>query len=174
METTTDPAWEARLEAAWAGLDDELDDERFRAGIDRLARELPDASPVADFERAAAFDSTGMPESAVPLYQRALAGGLAGLRRRRATIQLASSLRNLGRIDDSLSLLTEELDVAPELLDAQAAELEPAVHGFLALALTDAGREREAVMHALVALAPLLPRYQRSLANYARDLMPAR
>jgi len=34
---------------------------------------------------------------------------------------------------------------------------------FLALALADTGREREA-------LSPHLPRYQRSLGNYARDL----
>jgi hypothetical protein len=44
------------------------------------------------------------------------------------------------------------------------------VRAFLALALVDAGREREAVAHALTALAPHLPRYQRSLANYAREL----
>ncbi|MDQ6922056.1 MAG: tetratricopeptide repeat protein, partial [Candidatus Dormibacteraeota bacterium] len=40
-----------------------------------------------------------------------------------------------------------------------------------ALALTDVGREREAVSVALTALAPHLPRYQRSMANYARLLM---
>jgi hypothetical protein len=46
-------------------------------------------------------------------------------------------------------------------------ELDDAVRGFLALALVDVGREREAVTLALTALAPHLPRYQRSLANYA-------
>jgi hypothetical protein len=35
----------------------------------------------------------------------------------------------------------------------------------------DLGREREAVSLALTALAPRLPRYQRSLANYARLLV---
>jgi hypothetical protein len=38
------------------------------------------------------------------------------------------------------------------------------------LALVDVGREREAAALALAAVAPHLPRYQRSLANYARLL----
>jgi hypothetical protein len=41
----------------------------------------------------------------------------------------------------------------------------------LALALTSVGREREAVAVAVAALAPHLPRYQRSMANYARLLL---
>lgn len=41
------------------------------------------------------------------------------------------------------------------------------VSAFLALGLADTGREREALAVALAALAPHLPRYQRSLANYA-------
>ena len=38
-------------------------------------------------------------------------------------------------------------------------------------ALVDIGREREAVSIVLLALAPHLPRYQRSMANYARLLI---
>jgi Tetratrico peptide repeat len=49
--------------------------------------------------------------------------------------------------------------------------LDDAVRAFLALALVDTGREREAVSLALAALAPHLPRYQRSLAAYARLLL---
>lgn len=157
-----DQDWEARLAAAWAALGD-LDDAEFRARIDALVAELPAGSGIAAFERAAAFDSTGHSDRAVPLYREALELGLSGERRRRAVIQLASSLRNLGRSDESVALLTEELSAGSDQLD-------DAVHGFLALALTDVGREREAVAHALSALAPHLPRYQRSLANYARLL----
>jgi len=50
-------------------------------------------------------------------------------------------------------------------------ELDDAIGAFLALLLVDTGREREAVGIALTALAPYLPRYQRSLSNYARELM---
>ena len=78
-------------------------------------------------------------------------------------IQLASSLRNLGRAEEGVALLTDELAVGSD-------ELDDAVRAFLALALTDVGRCPEAVSHALTALAPHLPRYQRSLAAYAQDL----
>ena len=86
---------------------------------------------------ACANDSTGRPEAAEPLYREALAAGLAGIRRRRAVIQLASTLRNLGHADESVALLSAE---------------------------------RDGVGLALEALARHLPRYNRSLANYAREL----
>lgn len=41
----------------------------------------------------------------------------------------------------------------------------------LALALTDVGRAREGVSLVVGAMAPHLPRYQRSMANYARLLI---
>jgi hypothetical protein len=103
---------------------------------------------------------------AVALSRPALPGALGGARRRRAVIQLASSLRNVGRPEESAALLTAELDAGPDHLD-------DAVRAFLALALVDLGREREAAALALGALAPHLPRYQRSLANYARLLAEA-
>jgi hypothetical protein len=56
-------------------------------------------------------------------------------------------------------------------LRAGSDQLDDAVKAFLALALTDLGREREAVSIAVAALAPHLPRYQRSMANYARLLL---
>jgi hypothetical protein len=154
--------WERRLAALWASLDDRDGDE-FRAEMERLVAELPDESPIRPFELASAFDSTGHSDKAVPRYREALALGLDGIRRRRAVIQLASSLRNLGRAQESASMLAAERDRSSD-------ELDDAVAGFLALALADSGRDREAVAIALEALAPHLPRYQRSLANYARDL----
>jgi Tetratrico peptide repeat len=157
-----DQGWEQRNAALWATLDDRAEDD-FLAAIDELSAELPAGDPVAAFERGAARDSTGHPDQAVPLYREALAAGLSGLRRRRATIQLASSLRNLGHVAESVDLLRAERA-------APSDELDDAVAGFLALALVDAGREREAVAIALTTLAPHLPRYQRSLANYASDL----
>ena len=75
-------------------------------------------------------------------------------------IQLASTLRNLGRVDESVELLRGEQERASD-------ELDDAVAAFLALALVDAGREREATGIALEALAAHLPRYNRSLASYA-------
>jgi hypothetical protein len=83
---------------------------------------------------------------------------------RSAVIQLASSLRNLGQPQESVRLLTAELAAGSDQLD-------DAVRAFLALALVDVGREREAASLALVALASHLPRYRRSLGNYARLLV---
>jgi hypothetical protein len=79
-------------------------------------------------------------------------------------IQLSSSLRNLGQAAESLDLLTAELEQASDPLD-------DAVSAFLALALVDNGREREAVSVVLCALAPHLPRYRRALGNYALQLV---
>lgn len=158
----TDASWESRVAATWATFDERTDDEN-RALIDALAAELPEGSAEASFERACVFDSTAAPELAVPLYREALARGVGPERRRRAVIQLASSLRNIGHADESVRLLTDELAAASD-------ELDDAVHAFLALALVDVGRCPVAVSHALTALAPHLPRYQRSLGAYAQDL----
>ena len=155
--------WERRVAEAWASIDQHGEAE-FLALIERLAAELPPDSGVGAFERAASLDSTGHPDHAVPLYRQALDRGLTGERRRRAVIQMASSLRNLGQPRESVALLTSELDAGSDHLD-------DAVRAFLALALVDVGREREAVSLALGALAPHLPRYQRSLGNYARLLL---
>jgi tetratricopeptide (TPR) repeat protein len=131
--------------------------------MDELVAELPADSAVAAYERASALDSTGRSDLAVPLYRQALELGLGSDRRRQAVIQMASSLRNLGQAEESVALLRAEREAGSD-------ELDDAVSAFLALALVDTGREREAVSLALAALAPHLPRYQRSLANYAREL----
>jgi hypothetical protein len=159
----TDVDWEKRTADAWASID-EMAPAEFRVLIDKLADELPEGSARADFERACAFDSTGHSDKAVPLYQRALDAGLTGLHRRRAVIQMSSSLRNVGEVAHAVQLLTEELRAGSD-------ELDDAVRAVLALALTDVGREREAVSLAVGALARHLPRYQRSMANYARLLV---
>ncbi|WP_395364723.1 tetratricopeptide repeat protein [Streptomyces sp. YH02] len=165
------PDWERRVAALWERLDT-YEPADFRARAAALAAERPDDA-AALFELGAAHDSTGEPEEAVRLYRRALDQGLTGLRRRRAVIQLASSLRNLGRPDRSVELLTAERDIPAAELDADETALSGAVDAFLALALADTGRDREAASLALGALAPLLPRYNRSLAHYARSLLTA-
>jgi tetratricopeptide (TPR) repeat protein len=155
--------WEARLAELWAALDEQSEGE-FLAAMQQLTDELPDGSAIALFERACALDSTGHSDRAVPLYREALDIGLEGIRRRRAVIQMASSLRNLGQSDTSVRLLGAEQRRSSD-------ELDDAVSAFLALALADIGREREALSLALQSLAPHLPRYQRSCSNYARALI---
>lgn len=160
--TTPDPDWESRVAELWRTID-ECEPADFVARIERLAAELPQGNAIALFERGCAQDSTGRSDKAVPLYQAALAAGLTGLRRRRATIQMASSLRNVGRAEEAVKILTAERDATTD-------ELDGAVRAFLALALVDVGREREAVAESLTALSRYLPRYNRSLARYAEAL----
>jgi hypothetical protein len=154
MTDKPDDGWEQRLAALWRAFDDH-DEATFRAKIDAL------------FERAGAFDSTGHASAAAPLYRQALAGGLSGDRRRRAVIQLASTLRNLGEVGESLALLRAERERPSDALD-------DCVAAFLALALADTGSEREALSLALTALSRHLPRYNRSLAYYAKELAAPR
>ncbi|MEU1466079.1 tetratricopeptide repeat protein [Streptomyces sp. NPDC005727] len=158
--------WEDRVTAAWASFDDYPEERarEFRDLIDKLVAELPEDSPLGPFERACAWDSTGHSDRAVPLYREALARGLDGYKGRRARIQLSSSLRNTGRAEEGVALLTPELD-------APSDELDDAVRACLALCLSSLGRDREGLSLVLGALAPHLPRYQRSTANYARLLV---
>ncbi|MGK3939046.1 tetratricopeptide repeat protein [Streptomyces caeruleatus] len=161
--------WEKRVLAAWATFDDYPEERaaEFRAAIDALVAELPTDSPLGPFERACAWDSTGHSDKAVPLYREALEKGLGkenGYKGRRAKIQLSSSLRNTGYAEEGLQLLTPELD-------APSDELDDAVRAMLALCLSSLGRDREGLSLVLGALAPHLPRYQRSMANYARALV---
>lgn len=158
----TNEEWERRLAEAWESIED-TDEASFLALIERIVAEQPSTDGSGLFELASAQDSTGHADRAVPLYQQALEKGLAEDRRRRATIQMASSLRNLGRPEEAVSLLLAERDSVSDGLDE-------AVVAFLALALADQGKEREGLSLTLEILAGHLLRYKRSVINYARRL----
>jgi hypothetical protein len=76
-------------------------------------------------------------------------------------------MRNIGKAQEAVALLSAELETEPD-------ELSGAVRAVLALCLVNVGREREAVGVALTALSEYLPRYNRSMANYARELTQKR
>ncbi|MBO1269681.1 tetratricopeptide repeat protein [Arthrobacter cavernae] len=99
------PEWENRVAKLWTDLE-ASGREEFPAAMKKLWAELPEGTANADFELGGSYDSTGYPEQAVLLYQRALETGLEGESRRRAVIQLASSLRNLGHAEISAKMLT--------------------------------------------------------------------
>ena len=152
--------WEQRLSDLWASIDDHSEKE-FLTRMEQLVAELPEDSGIGVFERAGSLDSTGHSDLAVPLYRQALELGLPGQRRRRAVIQMASSLRNIGKPLESVALLTAERELESD-------DLDDAVSATLALALVDVGREREAVSVAITALSRHMTRYRRSMANYAK------
>ncbi|MFD4420148.1 tetratricopeptide repeat protein [Agromyces sp. NPDC058484] len=154
--------WQARVDAVWAASGELGDDEVVRR-IDALAAERPSDDPLALFERAGARDSAGLEAEAEGLYREALARGLGGSERVQAHIQLASTMRNLGRSLEAVELL--------DVIEPDSGDLRDAVVAFRALALVDAGEARRAASEALAALAPHLPRYRVSLAAYAADLV---
>jgi tetratricopeptide (TPR) repeat protein len=158
-----DADWEKQLSDLWADLDMSEENDFIRR-MEKLVAMLPPGSAIGLFELGGAYDSTGNPDKAVALYSAALETGLAGERRRRAVIQMSSSIRNLGKPQEAVDLLTAETVATSD-------ELDGAVAATLALALVDVGREREAVSVALTALSKYLPRYNRSMANYAKDLL---
>ena len=101
------------------------------------------------YEWASVHDYLGREAQAVPLYRRALLLGLDEGRLPQAQIQLASSLRNLGEAGEAIALL-ERMEDSDAVGDARQA--------FLALALFDAGRPRDALRVALLALGKTRPR----------------
>lgn len=193
--TLIDPTWQARVDSLWERLDEYSPDEFVTAMHEVTSQPATGVTDAAvAFERAGSFDSVGQTDHAVPLYRAALAAGadpgagstaepgadpssgrLDPWRRRQATIQLASSLRALGQAEEAVTLLEAEAE-HPLLGDDDdtraAAGLQDAMVAFLALALADAGREREAVGLAVGALAGHLTRYRRSLTGYAAELGP--
>ncbi|GAA1990341.1 tetratricopeptide repeat protein [Microbacterium pumilum] len=160
------PTWDERVEAVWE--DESLSDQERIAHIDALAAERDELDARALFERAGARDSAGIETEAEPLYRQALEAGLDDEYRTRAVIQLASTLRNLGRTDEALWMLRVEFDRGPD------APLHDAAAAFYALALVSTGDAVAAASVALTALAPHLPRYTRSVTGYADELVGER
>jgi tetratricopeptide (TPR) repeat protein len=160
-------SWDSRVAEVWASAD-ELSDDAVLARIDSLVAEIdttegPDAAAAA-FEAASVRDYLGLEAQAEPLYRDAIALGLDAARRPQARLQLASTLRNLGRPVEAVELLEEHLAEHP------ADEWTAAGAAFLALALVDAGRERDAASVALVALSESLPAYGNAVRRYALEL----
>lgn len=149
---------------AWASADPDDPDAMVTFFRDLLAQDPTD--PARQFELANAYDGAGREAEAIPLYESAIQAGVAGDRERRARVQLGSSLRNVGRADEAVSVLDEVVRRYPG---------SPSAECFLALALADAGRPREAVAR----LVDLVARtatdddtvdYRAALQRYARSL----
>ena len=152
---------EAAIAALWATEDEAA---RIEAG-GALAAAHPGDGRIA-YEYAGTFDSAGRAEEAVPLYREALALGLREPYRHRCQLQLASSLRNLGRLEEAIELVDDVVSRHPDSLGAAM---------FRALVLHDAGRGLEALRDLMSLLATTstdedVARYRRSLARYARSL----
>jgi len=154
--------WQRRIDAVWDEAATRGEDATL-AAILALAAERPDDA-LGMYETAGAYDFAGREAEAEPFYRRALDAGLAEPERTRATIQLASTLRNLDRPQEAVELLRDLLDARPD--DPLAAD----AHAFAALALFDLGLHADALRESLTALSPHLGRYGRAVGAYAAEL----
>ena len=160
--------WETRVAAVWK-IADTLTPQELVRTIDALASERSIDDPFALFERACARDTAGIEDGAEPLYRAALASGaLDPYRHARAGIQLGSTLRHLGRLEESEQLLLAQLERCQA--EGPGAALHDEVRAVLAFTWISQGRTLEAAALALETLAPHLTRYNRSMAANARAL----
>ena len=156
---------QAEIDALW-----EIEDESERIARAAQLHAAAPGDPVVTYEYAGTFDSAGREDEAAGLYAQALAEGLREPLRHRCLLQLASTLRNLGRHDEAGARIDE------------AAATEPASIGvamFRALIHHDGGRADQALADLLALLAVEstdadVARYRRSLTAYAAELASRR
>ena len=160
-----DVNWEERIAATWKSVTPEGPKERI-AVIDALAAERPTDDPIALFERASAQDSYGSEFVAEGLYKSALVNGLAEVDVYRticAHVQLASTLRNLERYQEAVSLLeaTQKLNLSPDQRNW--------VRTFQLLCNLSLGLDVSSSKSELTALIPILTKYQISVTRFAKE-----
>ncbi|EAR25520.1 hypothetical protein A20C1_04616 [marine actinobacterium PHSC20C1] len=156
--------WRDRVADIWSHASSMAESDVVIA-IDDLVAERDHDDAEALFEAAGARDYAGLETEAEPLYRLALENGLDAALRPRAIIQLASTLRNLGQLDESIAMLEQQLHEHPD------DEWTGPTAAFLALALTSRGDPTLGVSVALMAIANYLPIYQRSVRGYAAELV---
>jgi Flp pilus assembly protein TadD len=148
------------------GLELETDDsaDQAIAYFADLVQRYPDNARV-QFETGGAYDFAGHESTAIPHYRRAIELGLSDEDMLRVTVQLASSLRNVGEISEAVALLAEGCAKYPQ---------HRALRAFYALALHSFGQSAKALAELLTMTldAPdFYERYNRSLRYYAEELI---
>jgi tetratricopeptide (TPR) repeat protein len=160
----TDPALLDRLSALFAARDRDDMAPTIRELLAVLA-EHPD-DPHVLYEVGGAYDTAGEEETAAGYYEKALDRGLEGDTLRRCLLQYGSTLRNLGRFDESLAVLDRALALFPE---------SESVRVWHALSLHAAGRSDAAVAELMEVAAdrirtPDLLRYEAAIRGNAAYL----
>lgn len=149
---------------SWA-LNREGRSDEALAIVKALVERYPDDAR-AHFEYAGALDYQGREAEAVEPYRRAQELGLSGDDLPRLYVQLGSTLRNVGELDEAERFLREGRRRFPRHAGIQA---------FHALALVSAGRGQEAVVALLDLITDNadqieLDGYDRALRAYADEL----
>ena len=122
-----------------------------------------------DDEIAAAYacDRDGREHDAIVHYERAWTLGVPEAHRRRFVVGFGSTLRNVGRADDAVAVLSDAVQQDPDY---------PPLRAFLALALLAAGHPRAALGAMLgvaldVAAPGALDGFERALSSYHQELL---
>ena len=152
--------WEYRISQFWKSADGSKIEETL-AAMKALVNELEPTNPLALFEWASVHDFLGLESEAIPIYREALDSGLDGVKREMAVIQLASSLRNIGKPLEAILLLEETTFSATT---AQASR------AFLAFAHFDAGNQSKSLTIAMAYSYPTDGLYASSIKFYAGEL----
>jgi len=159
-------SWEARIDQFWHDFDGSNPLEMIeKMRVLVTERHRDDAAGL--YELASVHDSTGRTSQAIEFYRLALDAGLDARRMPQVMLQLASSLRAEGRLEECLAVL----DDARSSGEAALAVIGDADSVVRALALHDLGRHDEALRVALLPLARDLPLYERSMTAYANALV---
>src|SRR5689334_17432791 len=121
----------------------------------------------ARIRAAYALDGAGHESAAVTHYDAAWALGVPADRRQRFVVGYGSTLRNVGRLEQSVALLAEASAADPDYAPYRA---------FLALALHSSGQHALALatmMEALLAVhgGAKLDGFERALGEYSRELI---
>lgn len=135
------------------------------AFLDVLA-EHPDDADVL-YEVGGAYDTAGQEQTALGYYERAMAAGLDGDALRRCLLQYGSTLRNVGRIQDSIAAFEDARRRFPE---------SESLRVFEALTLHAAGRPDAALARLLELVAdrldsPEILRYGAAIRGNAAYLL---
>jgi predicted Zn-dependent protease len=163
------------------GDDDELDrlirlrldrrhDEHLAAALELAARRP--SSVRVRIEAAYALDRNGDEPAAIRHYDAAWQLGVPDELRRAFVVGYGSTLRNVGRAEEAVVVLTEEIARDPDY---------PPLAAFLALALHSSGHRSAALATMLGCLLDVtrkhagavhpLDGYQRALSDYTRELL---
>jgi tetratricopeptide (TPR) repeat protein len=116
-----------------------------------------------NYEVGGSYDTDGQEQLAVSYYTRALEFGLDGDMRRRCLLQLASTLRNLDRVEESLVMFDEAIAEYPD---------SPSLKVFKALTLHASARANAGFALLLTTIAdhldsPEIARYEAAIRGNA-------
>ncbi|GGG19223.1 hypothetical protein GCM10007304_36450 [Rhodococcoides trifolii] len=157
------PELEAAIAAGLQARDRDHMQPTIEYFVDLLTKHPGDAAVL--LELAGSYDTDGQEEVAEKYYLRAFDAGLSGDRRRRALLQYGSTLRNLGRFDESLDVFERAKAEFPE---------SDSLRVFHALSLHAAGRANDALAEALLVIADCgnteIRRYEAAIRGNADHL----